>query len=336
MCVSVTDNTNKLTFSIIIPVWPQDKRPLGLDYIDRIDFPRDRFEVICARGFSPCKQRNEAARIARGDVLVFFDDDSCPKPNFLLILAKHFEDEGVIGVGGPNPGLQTDEYIPNLIEAVFHSRIAVLSKTKRYKPTGKLRVAADSDLIFCNFAIRRQLYLDLNGLDERLCPNEENEFFERLYSNYPKAKLLYDPELIAYEPRPRTVKAFLRKMCGYGRGRAKQFKIRPSLWSGLHLAGCLSIILPVLLFVLWGMKGMLYLFLPYVAALSAASISCLITNQRRSLALGLGPAIFALHLSYVLGMWKGLFEPITPKTKANMPIQLEHYKTPDTEKTEAH
>ena len=168
----MTTSSDKLTFSIIIPVWPEDKRPFGLDYIDMLEFPKDRYEVICARGFSPCKQRNEASKIAKGDVLIFFDDDSCPEPDYLTRLEELYKDKQIQGVGGPNPGLKTDEYIPNLVEAVFHSPIAVLSKTRRYKPTGKLRQAGDSDLIFCNFSIRRELYLELNGLDERLCPNE--------------------------------------------------------------------------------------------------------------------------------------------------------------------
>ena len=69
------DNNKELTFSIIVPVWPGDERPFGLDYVDKLDWPSDRLEVILARGYGPCRQRNAAAKVAKGSVLVFFDDD---------------------------------------------------------------------------------------------------------------------------------------------------------------------------------------------------------------------------------------------------------------------
>jgi glycosyl transferase family 2 len=229
----IASNHNPLKFSFIIPAWPEEGRPFGLDFIDRLDWPQENLEVLIARGYSPCKQRNHAARQATGDILIFFDNDSCPEPDYLRHLAKHFADPDVTAVGGPNPGLPTKQYVPNLVEAVLTSRIAVLSKTKRYKASGPVREGNDSELIFCNFAIRRDLYLQIGGLDERLCPNEENETLERFHELHPDQKILYDPQLIAYEPRPDTIRAFLRKMYGYGKGRARQCKIRPSAWSFL-------------------------------------------------------------------------------------------------------
>jgi glycosyl transferase family 2 len=133
--IAINDNT--LKFSFIIPAWPEEGRCFGLDYIDRLDWPQENLEVLIARGYSPCKQRNHAARQATGDILIFFDNDSCPEPDYLKHLAKHFADPDVAAIGGPNPGLPTSKYVPNLIEAVLTSKIAVLSKTKRYKAAGK-------------------------------------------------------------------------------------------------------------------------------------------------------------------------------------------------------
>ena len=159
---------SKPFFSIIIPVWPYDKRPFGLDYVDRLDWPRDRLEVILARGHQPCRQRNEAARIAKGDVLVFFDDDSCPTPDYLQRLAKHFIDPNVAGVGGPNPGVPTDRYIPSLVDAVFTCPFSVFSKRARYRPVAGIHEAGDSDLIFCNEGIKGTFYFILAFLGRPL------------------------------------------------------------------------------------------------------------------------------------------------------------------------
>ena len=69
------EKKDTVLFSIIIPVWPDDERPLGLDYIDKLGWPKQQIEVILTRGFSPCKQRNEAAKIAKGDILIFLDEE---------------------------------------------------------------------------------------------------------------------------------------------------------------------------------------------------------------------------------------------------------------------
>ncbi|MCK5172035.1 MAG: glycosyltransferase [Planctomycetes bacterium] len=323
------DNDSPVKFSIIIPVWPDEQRPFGLDYVDKIDYPADQFEVILARGLNPCRQRNEAAKIAKGEILVFFDNDSCPEPDYLKRLAPHFSDDQVAGVGGPNPAVATDRYMPNLVDAVFTNPMAIGSKAARYKPVGELRQAGDSDFIFCNFAIRRRIYEQLNGLDERLCPNEENEFFERLSEHFSEKTLLYDPRLIAREPRPETAGSFLRKMFGYGIGRARQFKVRPSVWSGLHMLGCAAPILPIILLLLWDPAALLYLLIPYAGLLLVATSFCLRSGKEGKLALGIVPAIFAVHVAYTLGLWKGLFESTVQVERQKTPVDISHYNIPE-------
>jgi cellulose synthase/poly-beta-1,6-N-acetylglucosamine synthase-like glycosyltransferase len=305
-------NCKKL-YTIIIPVWPNEERPFGLDYIKKLYF-ETRYEVIFARGLSPCHQRNQAAHSTEGEILIFFDNDSCPEPDYLQKLDFYFEDAKVAGVGGPNPGLPTERFIPNLVEAVFTNPFAIGRKYSRYKPIGSVRDGGDSDFIFCNFAMRKEIYLALNGLDERLCPNEENEFFERFFRQYPDKKLLYVPNLIAYEPRPDTIRAFLKKMCGYGRGRARQFRVRPTIRSLAHVMGAIgAFILPVLLFLVWSFEGLLLLTVPYVLLLFTATLYSLMTFKIKAISFMVVPAIIAVHFSYAAGICKGLVEPLKKK-----------------------
>ncbi len=318
-------NKKEKTFTIIIPAWPNDKRPFGLDYIDRIQRNKTNLEVILARGFSPCRQRNQAAKVAKGDILIFFDDDSCPQINFLDRLDAHFQNPDIVGVGGPNPALNTKKFFPKLVEAAFQSELAVLSKVARYKPTGRIRPANDSDLIFCNFAIRRKYYLKLGGLDERLCPNEENEFFERLHDVLPPEKLLYDPELIAREPRPCKFTSFFKKIYGYGRGRARQFKIRHSFFSLFHLALALMPAVPVIAFLSFEYTGLAVLFCSYAALLILAASLNLIRRRSILIAVGLIPVIATTHLAYILGICRGIFESKNLTEKKKRPIKIEYY-----------
>ena len=317
-----------LIFTIVVPLCPNADRPLVLDYLDRLNPAISGIEVILSRGYLPSRQRNEAAKVARGDILVFLDDDSCPEPDYLHRLAQHLTLSDVIGVCGPNPGVPTDEYLPNLVEAILTSPVSALTKRARYRPVGKLREADDSSFIFCNFALRRDVYLQSGGLEERLYPNEENELLERLRHNFPEKSILYDPELIAREPRPDTLRSFLRKIFGYGKGRARQFKIRPSFLSALHMLGCLVISLPTLLIWPWGRILLSYLFAPYAALLILSTVNCLLTNPRRSLALAIAPTTFATHLAYVLGLWRGLFQSTTLPTEDQNHVKLEYYQVP--------
>ena len=99
-------------FLILISEWPQVDRPMAMDYIDQLDCPEGDLEIIIAKGYQPCRQRNTAAQKAKGEILIFFDNNSCPKPNYLQQLSSHFDDPDVSAVGGPNPALPTEEILP--------------------------------------------------------------------------------------------------------------------------------------------------------------------------------------------------------------------------------
>ncbi|AQT68121.1 mycofactocin system glycosyltransferase [Anaerohalosphaera lusitana] len=101
-----------MNFTIIIPVWPKDNRPYGSVSIENLNCAPADIEVIHAKGFGPCRQRNTAAQNANGSILIFFDDDSCPEPDYITRLKHHFTDPTIAAAGGPNPGTITDKFTP--------------------------------------------------------------------------------------------------------------------------------------------------------------------------------------------------------------------------------
>lgn len=322
----IAEAPDPVHFSIIIPEWPDGREPFSLDYLGKLDWPSENMEVLVCRGYSPCDQRNLAARRARGNILVFLDNDSCPRPDYLRRLASHFDDPAVVAAGGPAGHLPNADFVPTLVGRVLDSRVAVLSKAARYKPSGSLRPGRDSDLIFCNFAIRRGLYISLHGLDKRLCPNEDNEFLERLWRTVPAQGVLYDPKLLVRRPIDNSFWFFVRKMFGYGKGRARQFKIRPSLWSLMHLLAGTMLFVPLLLAWQVGLWTMLLFAVPYGVALCMQILCCMRACGRLSVALMIAPATVATHLAYAAGLWKGFFlEGKAPKRPA-FEIQLERFE----------
>src|SRR5437667_6790783 len=88
--------------TIIIPTGPGQEEIGAIAALRSLDYPRDCFEVIVARGRQPAVQRNAALQAARGELIYFLDDDSRAPPDNLRRALVHFEDPQVKMLGGPN------------------------------------------------------------------------------------------------------------------------------------------------------------------------------------------------------------------------------------------
>src|SRR5258707_2609415 len=196
-----------------------------------LDYPADKLQIIVARGKQPSVQRNTALKSARGELIYFLDDDSMPPPGNLRRAIAHFADLNVKMLGGPNlcpPDAPAIETIFALVLASW----ALGPSRARYYPVGKVRQTSEKELILCNLVARRDALIELGGFNEALYPNEENALMDELQKR--GGKLLYDPEfVVARRPRP-NLKAFARMLMTYGRGRAEQFRLHPTLGSGLN------------------------------------------------------------------------------------------------------
>src|ERR1043165_8940163 len=88
--------------TIIIPTKPDLREIAAVTAARLLDYPREKLEIIVARGKQPSVQRNTAIKSARGELIYFLDDDSVPPPGNLRLAAKHFSDASVKMIGGPN------------------------------------------------------------------------------------------------------------------------------------------------------------------------------------------------------------------------------------------
>jgi glycosyltransferase involved in cell wall biosynthesis len=119
--------SNSLFFSIIMPTYERPKQ-IGrcLQALMQLDYPRDRFEAIVVddgtktpldnvlstfvgqlnllllgqKNAALAAARNTGARHAKGDVLVFIDDDWAPVPDYLTRLARRFAVTPHCAIGG--------------------------------------------------------------------------------------------------------------------------------------------------------------------------------------------------------------------------------------------
>lgn len=213
------------TFSIIIPV-KAGGYVAALDAIRSLSAEADSYELLIAEGSAPSRQRNLAASAARGELLCFLDDDSLVNPENLRLCAEIMNDENVAVVGGPSVTPASDSPLQQLFGSALSSPLGSGAVRGRYRVFGAVRETTEKELILCNLAIRRSVFVELGGFDERLYPNEENELLDRIKSS--GFKLVHNPAMYVYRSQRRSLKAFVRQMFAYGRGRAQQTLISGS------------------------------------------------------------------------------------------------------------
>jgi cellulose synthase/poly-beta-1,6-N-acetylglucosamine synthase-like glycosyltransferase len=296
--------------TIIVPTRPGQTEVLALTACRALDYPREQLEIIIARGRQPAVQRNEALKIARGELIYFLDDDSRPFPGNLRRAISHFSRAEVKMLGGPNLCPPEAPALEQVLAVALGSWLAFGPSRARYAQLGKLRVSSEKELILCNLVARRASLLELGGFDESLYPNEENALMDDLQKN--GGQLLYDPDLVVYRrPRP-TLKAFCKMLLNYGRGRAEQFRLHPTFGSILNFVPPLFCLYLALLPFFWRglpIRGAVAALTPLFVYAWAVSIQTLLSVSNHGFIKSVSalPLLVLTHLLYGLGFWRGLF-----------------------------
>ncbi len=287
--------------SFIIASKP-DHLPRALQALLLLSSPHEQFEIIVTYGYAPSTQRNRAAAAAQGDILFFLDDDSIVQPDCLETCLRIISDQSVAAVGGPSLTPHTDSSLQQLFGMAISSVCGSGGVRNRYRRWGAERQTSERELILCNLALRRELFLEYGGFDERMYPNEENLLLDRLVRD--DWKLIHAPGMAVERSQRSTVPLFARQMFSYGRGRARQTLLAGpgplTAYAPLGLLFYLAL-LPLLLRV---HQSALIPFLVYCAALGICTAAAVIShkNPRVIFLSGLVPL---MHASYGIGLVAG-------------------------------
>jgi succinoglycan biosynthesis protein ExoA len=300
-------NENEPSVTVLIAARPGQTEIKAVAASRALDYPVDKLEIIVARGQQPSAQRNAALKAARYDLIYFLDDDSVPQPGNLRRAVAHFIDPKVQMVGGPNLCPPEAPALEQVFAVVLASKLAFGPSRARYAAVGQVRETSEKELILCNQFARRQTLLDLGGFNEALYPNEENALMDELQKR--GGKLIYDPQLIVHRRPRRNLKAFAKMLMTYGRGRAEQVRLHPTLGSALNFVPpffCLYLVLlPLLLMTPLGKLSLVPLGF-YVFAVLAQGLA-LAAGGRVFRSVAAMPLIVLTHVLYGLGFWRGLF-----------------------------
>ncbi len=297
--------------TVIIAAPPQLAEVQAVAAARKLEYPADRLEIIVARGRQPSVQRNVALRAARGEWIYFLDDDTLTPPDNLRRAEKFLSNPAVAMVGGPNVCPPGAPLLEQVFAVVLASWLAFGPSRARYTPVGEMRDTGEKELILCNTLARRAALLELGGFNEALYPNEENALMDELQKR--GQRLIYDPNFFVHRRPRRTLKAFLKMLRTYGRGRAEQFRLHPTPGSALNfvpplfclyltalaVASCLSISNPLRLII----TSPLLIYFVATILQTLASMK----NAGVVRALLAWPLLVASHIFYGLGFWRGLF-----------------------------
>jgi glycosyltransferase involved in cell wall biosynthesis len=313
--------------TIIVPTKPGQAEIKSVEAARRLDYPREKLEIIVARGKQPAVQRNRALREATGEIIYFLDDDAQPTPDALRRAVEHFHDPAVQMVGGPNLCPPDAPFLEQVFAVVLCSWLAFGPSRARYDRFGTVRASSEKELILCNLLARRSALLELGGLDESLYPNEENALMDKAQKG--GGKLIYDPDVLVNR-RPRgTLHAFCKMLMTYGRGRAEQFRLHPTPGSALNFVPPLFVLyLAVVLIGVWLLplsRWALWLVAPLLAywlALIGQTIASLPRfGVVRSVAAF--PLLFATHICYGFGFWRGVLTRLDRTKTHTVEVSLE-------------
>jgi len=304
------EKTNQeFCFSIIIPVRPNDSRATS-DLIKNMYYPQGKIEILFIEGYQPSIQRNKGAECATGDILCFIDNDCRLTPDFFNEIVKGFywnSNEETAVVGGPSLMMTDNSLIKKLFSIALSSYFAHYHMRARYKPIGKIRESNEKELIGCNISIKRAVFEKLGGFNEKLYPNEENEFLNKLQLN--GYNIIYNPNLVVYRKMKDSFLKFAKRFFKYGKGRAKEICSEPLNLNFIYLLpGFFLLYLVGLIFI-----HNFYYFLPVGIYIIGAFISSLLTvlKERRIGLFFLLPLIyFIMHTSYAIGMVSGFIKKI--------------------------
>jgi len=214
------------TFSIIIPVKSlNDYVDQTVDCIIKLEFHSweliivtnnpetnkwsfdSRIAIIESGRVGPGDKRDIGAKVASGEILVFLDDDSYPKSDFLNIANEHFKDENIHAIGGPGITPEKNSFLQKVSGAVFLSKFSG-GFPERYISMGKKKFVDDWPSV--NLMVRKTIFDSIGGFNTKFWPGEDTILCSKI------DKILYEPRMIVWHHRRKNLYQHLKQVSAYG------------------------------------------------------------------------------------------------------------------------
>ena len=264
----------------------------------------------------PARQRNAALAHARGEMVIFLDNDCAIGAGFWKELESALAKPAVEIVGGPALLRPNATAWEDIFHALLTHTLIVGTVASRYAARGEFRAATQTDLILCNLAVRRTIFGKIGPLSTNLYPNEENEWLDR--AQRARVGAYYNPALQVFRPQRATPWEMGKALLRYGMGRTRQFRVsgwRPTFHQ------CLPFLVIATGFALvhWRLEKEFVLLWLMASIIVAFSCPSLLRSWERVIAGLIAPLI---PLTYAIGQLIGWFALVVPEPAAVPEITL--------------
>lgn len=222
-------------FSIIVPTYNRPRRIVScLEALSRLNCPHTSFEVIVVDDGSripvrtfispffdkmnltvvtqenagPSMARNAGAKCAKGDFLVFTDDDCMPAPDWLIALSNRFKTSPGCAIAGRSVNaLENNRY-----DTATHMLIEYLHAYYNRDPERACFITSN------NLSLPTKQFEAVGGFDTDFsnAGGEDREFCEHL--SYHGCRIIYAPEVVVHHSHGLTFSSFWRQHFNYGCG----------------------------------------------------------------------------------------------------------------------
>jgi GT2 family glycosyltransferase len=278
------------------------------DEAESIDAPGLDVKWLSSGPVPPNIKRMMAAEQSDAEIVALLDDDAYPVSNWLSAAARHFNDERVVGVGGPGVTPPDDPPLQQASGAVYVSPLVSARYTYRYLP-GRARDV--DDYPSCNLIVRRKPFLEHVPECLRYWPGEDTKLC-LLLTKQSGDRIVYDPSAAVYHHRRTLFWGHFRQVWNYAVHRGFFAKRYPetSLRPAYFVPSVFLLANALLLLTLAAPQAR-----PVAGAAAAVYCCAVIASAlwaRRSHAanvLVVSIGIYLTHLTYGLGFMLGLLRP---------------------------
>jgi glycosyltransferase involved in cell wall biosynthesis len=178
-----------MDISVVVPTLkPRDEIEVT-ECLERGEF--EDYELLVQDEYPVTRARNEGIRAASAEKIVFLDDDSCPRGDYLRRMSSVLDTEKAVAGRTVHPN-----------DDVFAGQL-----TSHYDFGDEPRYV---DRFWgCNMAARKEVFDTVGGWDEGMgWGHEEKELADRVIQQH---RIYYHPELVVYHPYADSVRDYWRK-----------------------------------------------------------------------------------------------------------------------------
>ncbi len=171
----------------------------------------------------PAIKRDDGAKIARGEILCFLDDDAYPDKNWLKNIVKLFSDQSVCAVGGPGVTPKNVDWKEEASGWASASPVGSGGFVYRFLPQRKRYV---DDFPSMNLAVRKKDFFAVGGFDSNYWPGEDTKLCLDLTHKLNK-KIVYSPKVMVFHHRRPILWPHLKQNGNFGLHRGFFARVLP-------------------------------------------------------------------------------------------------------------